>query len=133
MQKLSKDVIHDSCFLRLLLALNRWSGSSENQFQTASSQDLFYLIAEFLLDKTQAPKYQTLKFLNGRFTDRAMRQRIREFELLGLITTIRNPIDVRTKQLVPSDQFIALLNTHVRLQRQLCGQHMHLIDKVQHP
>lgn len=133
MKKPSGHVIHDPCFLRLLIALNRWEGSDENDFQTVSCRELFYLIAESLLDKTQAPKYQTLKFLNGRLTDRAMRQRVREFETLELITTNLNPADIRAKQLVPTDGFIALLNKHVKLQRQVCEQHIHLIDKMPQP
>lgn len=82
------------------------------------------------MDKAQAPKYQTLKFLNGRLTGHAMRQRVREFEMRGLVTTIPNPADTRTRQLVASDEFIALLNKYVKLQRQACERHMHLIDKA---
>lgn len=129
MSNLSARAIHAQNFLRLLIALNRWTNSAENKFQTASARELFYLIAESLLDEAQAPKYQTLKFLSGRFTDRAMRQRVREFEQLGLITTILNPADIRTKQLIPTDEFVLQLNEQVRSQRQVCERHMHLIDK----
>ncbi len=129
MNNLSARAIHAPNFLRLLIALNRWKTSAENKFQTASARELFYLIAESLLDEAQAPKYQTLKFLSGRFTDRAMRQRVREFEQLGWITTILNPADIRTKQLIPTDEFVLQLNEQIRSQRQVCERHVHLIDK----
>jgi hypothetical protein len=133
MKEPTAHLIHDPCFLRLLIALNRWEGSDQNDFQTVSSRELFYLIAESLLDKGQTLKYQTLKFLNGRLTERAMRQRVREFEVLGLITTSSNPADIRSKKLMASNKFIALLNKNVTLQRQICEQHMHLIDRTLQP
>lgn len=133
MKVLATHVIHDPCFLRLLIALNHWEGSDQNDFQTVSSRELFYLMAESLLDKGQTLKYQTLKFLNGRLTERAMRQRVREFEVLGLITTRSNPADIRRKKLMATDKFIALLNKNVMLQRQICEQNMHLIDRTPQP
>lgn len=88
MKESSTCVIHDPCFLRVLIALNRWESSDENEFQPASCRELFHLIAESILDNAHGPKYQTLKFLSGRLTDRAIRQRVREFEMRGLITPI---------------------------------------------
>jgi hypothetical protein len=120
---------YSPCFLRLLIAVNRWENSDENTFRTASARELFYLVAESLLDEARAPKYQTLKYLTGRFTDRAMRQRVREFEELGLISTIPNPLDFRTKQLLPTSEFFLQLNQHLKSQWQVCERHMHLIDK----
>ena len=97
--------IYSPCFLRLLIDLNRWENSDENKFRIGSARELFYLVAESLLDEARAPKYQTLKYLTGRFTDRAMRQKVREFEDLGLVVTIPNPLDIRTKQLLPTSDF----------------------------
>jgi hypothetical protein len=126
----SKYVVHDPVFLRMLIDLNHWEGSIHNEFQTDSSRELFFQIAESVLSDTQAPKYQTLKFLAGRLTERAMRQRVREFQALGLATVTASLVDSRTKQLVPTKEFIAKLNQHVLLRRQICDRHMFLIDKV---
>jgi hypothetical protein len=82
--------IHSACFLRLLIDLNRWENSDENKFRAASARELFYLVAESLLAEARAP---------------AMRQKVREFEDLGLVVTIPNPLDVRTKQLLPTSEF----------------------------
>jgi hypothetical protein len=129
MSNLSARAIHAPCFVRLLIALNRWENSDQNMLRTASARELFYSIAECLLDEAKTPQYQTLKFFNGRFTDRAMRLRVREFEALGLVTTIPNPADARTKKLIPTREFVSQLNQQVRLQRLVCEPHMHLIDK----
>ena len=129
MRDSSMSSIYSPSCLRMFIDLNRWENSDENKFRAASAKELFYLVAESLLDEARAPKYQTLKFLTGRFTDRAMRQRVREFEALGLISTIPNPLDVRTKQLIPTSEFYLQLNQHLKSQRQVCERHMHLIDK----
>lgn len=91
----------------MFIDLNRWENSDENKFRAASARELIYLVADSLLDDARAKKYQTLKFLTGRFTDRAIRQRGREFEELGLIATISNPLDVRNKQLLPTSEFFS--------------------------
>ena len=130
MSDLSEHVVHDPSFLRMLIDLNHWEGSTHNEFQTESSRELFFQIAESILSGTQAPKYQTLKFLAGRLTERAMRQRVREFQSLGLVTVTPSLLDSRTKQLAPTSEFIVKLNQHVLLKRQITDRHMFLIDKV---
>ena len=82
-----------------------------------------------MLSGLQATKYQSLKFLPGRITDRAMRQRVREFQALGLVGVESNSMDSRTKQLVPTKESVVKLNQHVLLRRQICDRYMFLIDK----
>lgn len=130
MAKPSTHVIHDPRFLRLLIDLQRGEGVAPDGLHIPSMRELFFRVAESLLDDAQASKYQTLKFLSDLFTDRAMRQRIRDFEALGLITVQANSNDTRTKQLVPTHAFFSYFNRYVALQRQVCERHMHLIDKT---
>jgi len=126
----SKHAINDCSFLRLLIALNYWEGSEKNEIRTESSRELFFQLAESLLISPQAPKYQTLKFLAGRLTERAMRQRVREFEALGLVNVLPGSLDSRSKQLAPTKEFISKLNMHLKLKREVCERHMYLIDKM---
>ncbi len=131
MRNLSGHLIYDIRFLRLLIGLQRWEASPPVWLQTSSARELFFRISESLLYGASDSKFQTLKYLNGRFTDRAMRQRVREFQMHGLIAVCESPINARTKQLIPSNKFVTYLNQHVSLQRRVCEQHMHLIDKSQ--
>lgn len=73
--------------------------------QTISGRDLYFLIAATLLTDADG-KPQSLKLLSGRITDRATRNRMREFQELGLVEVIDNEDDARTKRVVATEKFI---------------------------
>lgn len=118
-QQLEHHRIADPSLLRILIELNDAEDAQRRELQTVSGRDLYFRIAASLLADATC-KQQSLKLLSGRMTDRAMRIRIREFEALGLIKLVVNAGDARTKQVVPTEEFIKRLNYHTQLFKQLC-------------
>ncbi len=129
MQLLKQRGVNDRDLLRILIAVNQWEDAQYRELQTISGRDLYFKIAGTLLTDA-AGKPQPLKLLNGRITDRATRTRIREFQELGLIEVVDNEDDYRTKRVVPTDKFVARLNHHLRLLKQLCDTHYLMVIKT---
>lgn len=120
--------VSDPNLLQILIDINLWEVHQGRELQTISGRDLYFLIAATLLTDADG-KPQSLKLLNGRMTDRATRNRIREFQELGLVDVVDNEDDARTKRVVPTEKFIRRLNHHLHLFKQLCGVRYLMIDK----
>jgi hypothetical protein len=120
--------VSDPNLLQILIDINQWEVHQGRELQTISGRDLYFLIAATLLTDADG-KPQSLKLLNGRMTDRATRNRIREFQELGLVDVVDNEDDARTKRVVPTEKFIRRLNHHLHLFKQLCGVRYLMIDK----
>lgn len=114
--------------LQILIDINLWEVHQGRELQTISGRDLYFLIAATLLTDADG-KSQSLKLLNGRMTDRATRNRIREFQALGLVEVIDNEDDARTKRVVPTEKFIRRLNHHLYMFQQICQNRFLMLDK----
>ena len=110
--------VSDPNLLQILIDINLWEAHQGRELQTISGRDLYFMIAATLLTDADG-KPQSLKLLNGLMTDRATRNRIREFQELGLVVGVDNEDDARTKRVVPTDKFITRLNHHLNLLKQL--------------
>lgn len=128
MQLPEEQGVSDPNLLRILIEINQWEDSHRRELQTVSGRNLYFRIAATLLDDLIGKK-QPLKLLSGRITDRATRNRIREFQALGLVEVVDNEDDARTKRLVPTDKFIRRLNCHLHMFRRLCHYKFLLIDR----
>ncbi len=120
--------VSDPNLLQILIDISLWEVHQGRELQTISGRDLYFLIAATLLTDADG-KLQSLKLLNGRMTDRATRNRIREFQELGLIDVVDNEDDARTKRVVPTEKFIRRLNHHLHMFKQLCGVRYLMVDK----
>mgnify|MGYP000296453281 FL=1 len=121
--------VSDPDLLHILININLWEVHQERELQTISGRDLYFLIATSLLtDADEKP--QSLKLLSERMTDRATRNRIREFQALGLVEVIDNENDARTKRVVPTKKFIMRLNHHLSLFKQLCDARYLMVSKM---
>lgn len=121
--------VSDPNLLQILIDINLWEVHQGRELQTISGRDLYFLIAATLLTDADG-KLQSLKLLNGRMTDRATRNRIREFQELGLIDVVDNEDDARTKRVVPTEKFIRRLNHHLHMFKQLCGVRYLMVEKT---
>ncbi len=128
MQLLEEMGVYEPSLLQILIDINQWEDSHRHEMLTVSGRDLYFKIAATLLEDSAA-KNRPLKFLNGRTTDRATRNRIREFQKLGLVEVVDCQEDARTKRVVPTDKFITRLNLHLRLFKHLCHTRFLMVDK----
>ena len=111
--------VSDPNLLQILIDINLWEIHQGRELQTVSGRELYFRIATTLLDDS-TDKKQPLKLLSGRITDRATRNRINEFQELGLVDVVDSEDDARTKRVVPTEKFIRRLNHHLHLFKQLC-------------
>ena len=128
MQSSEDKTINDPNFLRILIEINQWEDKHGRELQTVSGRGLYFRIVSTLLNDTTNKK-QPLKLLSGRITDRATRNRIREFQALGLVKVLGGDQDARTKRVMPTEKFIERLNSHSQMFRWFCNKHYLMLDK----
>lgn len=110
--------VNESNLLRVLVQMNDWESRHRQELQTLTGRELYFRIAEGCLKDPQSP--QLLKLYQGKLTDRAIRQRMREFEEMGLIDVSTNTADKRTKRVVPTETFMRNLSQHLYQLKKLC-------------
>jgi hypothetical protein len=121
--------VNETNLLRVLVQMNDWESRHRQELQTLTGRELYFRIAQGCLSDPQSP--QLLKLFQVRSTDRAMRQRMREFEELGLIDVSNNTTDKRTKRVMPTKIFMLNLNQHLDQLKQLCHSQFLMMDKNQ--
>jgi hypothetical protein len=122
--------IQDPNFLRMQIAMHFAHNLQGNELRTLSERHLYFNIARGLLDHQNTKQWQPLKVLSDPFTERILRERIKEFESVGLIQLINSDNDKRTKHLVPTQEFLLKLNEHMKLLRQIGERYMFFVEKV---
>jgi hypothetical protein len=108
--------------LLCLADLNAWEREHLPCIKSASGRDLYFSLANLTLlqDNDTTPSLKTLAL---GLTDRAMRQRIREFEELGLIVTVPHHTDARSRVLKPTQKLLDIFDMHVAMMRRIFRQH----------
>jgi hypothetical protein len=110
-----------------MLQIREWEDGQLPELQTISGRNLYFRIAASYLNDPDMPQH--LKLLQGGVTERATRQRLREFEEQGLIEILCNESDQRTKRAKPTEKFLMHLNQHMDLFKHMCGQQFWMLDK----
>ncbi len=122
-----QNLIQERNLLKLVVQIHHWESSQQSEFQSWSGRDLYFCMAENLLDHHGKP--QSLKFLNGSVSERAMRDQRKVFQKSGFLEVANAGFDLRTRQIMPTDKFIIQLNLHLKSLRTMINQHFVLIDK----
>lgn len=122
-----KQVVHEPSLLKIMIQIRDWEDSELRVLQTISGRNLYFRIAATYLNDSQLP--QQLKLLQGGVTERSTRQRLREFEEMGLIDITDNETDRRTKSAIPTEKFLQHLNGHLDLLKKICDQQFLLLNK----
>jgi hypothetical protein len=121
--------VNEPNLLRVMIQMHDWENRQRQELQTLTGRDLYFRIAEVCLNDSQLP--QQLKLFDGRSTERAIRQRMREFEELGLIDVSNNMSDQRTKCVLPTEKFLQHLNQHLDQLRFFCDRRFLMMEKNQ--
>jgi hypothetical protein len=122
--------VNEPNLLRVMIQMHDWEVNQREELQTLTGRDLYFRIAEVCLNDLQST--QQLKLFQGRSTERALRQRMREFEEVGLIHVSNNTSDQRTKCVVPTEKFLQHLNQHLDRLKFLCDRRFLMVDKNQY-
>lgn len=121
--------VNEPNLLRVMIQMHDWEGRQRQELQTLTGRELYFRIAEVCLNDSQLP--QQLKLFQSRSTERAIRQRMREFEDMGLIDVSNNTSDQRTKRIVPTEKFLQHLNQHLYLLKFFCSRRFLMVEKNQ--
>jgi len=127
MDKEANQKIENIHFLEIFIEMNNWEGH-DKALLTLSGRDLYIQIAAGLLTDPKS-SILNLKSIQGHVTDRSTRNRLKEFQNLGLVQVAYNKYDARTKRIVPTDKLISMLNSHIRYLKKLIEKKYILIEK----
>ena len=104
--------------LLCIAELNKWERQHVPYLKSASGRDLYFALAHCSLLRKE-PTQTTLKSLLMGLTDRAMRQRLREFEALGLITLAPHDTDARARTVQPTPKLLDVFDAHTTEMRRI--------------
>jgi hypothetical protein len=121
--------VNDSNMLRVMIQMHDWEGRHLPEMQTITGRELYFRVAEGVLKDPHSP--QLLKLLHVRSTERAIRQRLRRFEEIGLIDVLNNTSDKRTKRIMPTGIFLMSLNQHLDQFKKLSSSRFLMVNKNQ--
>lgn len=111
-----------------LAHLNEWERKNLPFLQTASGRDLYFsLVRRWLL--RHESNDSLLKTFVIRLTDRAMRNRIRNFEEIGLITCTQMGSDARARTIQPTQKMLETFESHTLELRKIFREHFFYIKK----
>ena len=104
--------------LLCIAELNQWERRHVPYIQSTTGRDLYFALAHSSLLQDN-PCNVPLKTLLMGVTERALRQRVREFERLGLITLRTHDSDTRVRTAQPTPKLLAMFDAHTRAMRQI--------------
>jgi hypothetical protein len=119
--------VHEPTLLSIMIQIREWEDGQLPALQTISGRYLYFRIAACHLQGSQVSQH--LKVLQGGVTERTMRQRMRDFEAMGLIQIEDNESDQRTKRVIPTEKFLLHLNQHLEFLKHILGQNYLMFDK----
>lgn len=110
--------------------MNQWEWSELPAARSLVGRHVYFSIVKEVVQK-EAKAGQPLKniFFHPVFTDRAIRMKLRDFELDGLIELQPSDTDKRFRRLVPTQALIDVIHKHARLLRQTIEKTTYCIDK----
>ena len=123
-----QSVIQEKKLLKVIVQIHHWESLQQSEFQTRSGRDLYFRMAENFLALHEKPLQ--LKWLNGSMSERTTRNRRQKFQSAGFIDVANAGLDLRTRQAVPTEQFIAQLNLHLQMLRTMLSEDFVLIEKI---
>ena len=111
------DFDHYQHFIRCLLLAHQWETGGHALMGTIIGRHVYLCIISELLSDGKISHSKSLKqvFSHPSFTDRAIRLKLREFEMEGYITMEVNAGDGRTRSIRVTDKFMKQMEQHKSL------------------
>jgi hypothetical protein len=114
-----------------LTEVHQWEWAELPGVRSLVGRHVYLSIAKQVLGSEEIRAGQPLKHVmfHPAFTDRAIRMKLREFEIAGLIEMLPNETDKRIRRLVPTQALIDVIDRHARMLRQTIEKTTYCIDK----
>jgi hypothetical protein len=113
-----------------LAELHQWELENHPLLETLTGRHLYYRLAQESVNNKYVPKRALKDVFGGmHFTEKALRTRMRHMERQGLIEAVTRPDDARSKLLIPTEKFNALMTQHAEQVKKIFDKHFFLIEK----
>ncbi|MBD8051749.1 hypothetical protein [Limnohabitans radicicola] len=114
-----------------LADLYQWEWAELPAARSLVGRHVYFCIAKEVLSNEEIRAGQPLKhvFFHPVLTDRAIRMKLREFEMDGLIQMLPSDSDKRFRRLVPTPLLLEVIERHARTLRQTIEKTVYCIDK----
>lgn len=111
--------------------VQHWEWAEIPAARSLVGRHVYFCIAKEVLLNPDMGAGQPLKHLlfHPAFTDRAIRMKLRDFELDGLIEMLPSDTDKRFRRLVPTQALMDLIAKHARTLRQTIEKTTYCINK----
>ncbi len=111
--------------------MHQWEWAELPGTRTLVGRHVYFCIAKEVLQSDALRPGQPLKHVlfHPAFTDRAIRMKLRELELEGLIEMLPSDADKRFRRLVPTPALVDVIEKHARTLRQTIEKTTYCIDK----
>lgn len=122
---------HERNLLKALIETSQWEWDKLPGSRSLIGRHVYLCIANEVLQGTEIRAGQPLKHVlfHPVFTDRAIRMKLREFELMGYIEMQSSQTDKRFRQLVPTQALIDVIDKHACTLRQAVEKTTICIEK----
>ena len=108
--------------LRCLAVINEWEREHMPFIKSTSGRDLYFLLVKHFVLTDRSWVAIPLKSFTVDLTDKAMRKRMKDFELQGLLAIENSVEDRRSKTIQPTDKMRGLFDAHTLVLRR-CFKH----------
>ena len=116
-----------------LVELNNWECENLPILSSVIGRHVYFCIATEILTFSRKEIFEgrSMKqvFHHPGFTERAIRLKIREMEIDGLINTVLSESDKRVRTLVPTPKFLQFINTHAELYLRVLNKRFVILEK----
>jgi hypothetical protein len=114
-----------------LAEVNQWEWVELPVVRSLVGRHVYFCIVNEVLRNEKVRDGQPLKHVlfHPEFTDRAIRMKLREFELDGLIERFPDDVDKRYRRLVPTQALLDAIDKHAQILRQTIEKTTYCIDK----
>lgn len=116
--------------IKNLAELHQWELDNSPFLNTMTGRHLYFRIAQRAVGE-RALLSKALKELysGSNLSDKALRTRVRELEMQGVITSVHNEGDARAKYLMPTEKFYEAIYLHAQEARRIFGRDFLMIEK----
>jgi hypothetical protein len=114
-----------------LVEVYRWEWDALPSMRSLVGRHVYFCIAREVLRPENARSGQPLKLVlfHPEFTPRAIRMKLREFELEGLIEFLPHETDKRSRRLVPTQSLLNIMGKHAQMLHQTIEKTTYCVEK----
>ena len=114
--------------LKILIEIHKWEQDQLNQFENISARDIYFKIAEDLLNSNSGSRSMKQQISQTRHSERAARNNIRRLKESGILRSEKISKDARLRKIIPTDIYLNKLNEHLHTFQSISAKYYMMIE-----